>query len=187
VKDWDTKYRTTPSPNNEPSGFLVETVRILQPGLALDLACGAGRNMIHLAKLGWHVTGVDSSSEGLKIARARADALNLDIELIQNDLEAAPLQVDQQSLDLIIDFFYLHRPLWPLIRSGLKINGRFVAEIHLQDSTPGVKPMNPDFLLAPGELLSEFKDWKIEHYAEGTFSGLLSRRTAQIIARRVES
>jgi len=74
-----------------------------------------------------------------------------------------------------------------MIRSGLKIGGVFVAEIHLQDITPGIKPMNPEFLLAPGELLSEFRDWKIEDYSEVGRSTGLSRRTARLIARRMQA
>ncbi len=163
----------------------MEAIKDSKPGRALDLACGAGRNAVLLASRGWQVTGVDASSAGLKIAQSRTAALGLEIELIQADLETGGFQIEEQSYELIIDFFYLHRALWPVIRSGLKIGGVFVAEIHLQDITPGVKPMNPEFLLAPGELLSEFRDWKIEDYSEDGRSTVFSRRTARLIARRM--
>ena len=187
MKDWDTRYKTRGAASGLPAEFLTEAVKDSKPGHALDLACGAGSNAVFLASRGWQVTGVDASSEGLKIAKARATALGLEIDLIKADLETGRFQIAQQSYDLIIDFFYLHRALWPVIRSGLKIGGLFVAEIHLQDMTPGIKPMNPEFLLAPGELLSEFRDWKIENYSEGGRSIGLTRRTARLIARRTQT
>jgi len=187
LKDWDTRYRTRGTSSDLPAEFLMEAIKDSKPGRALDLACGAGRNAVLLASRGWQVTGVDASSAGLKIAQSRTAALGLEIELIQADLETGEFQLEEQSFDLIIDFFYLHRALWPVIRTGLKIGGVFVAEIHLQDITPGIKPMNPEFLLAPGELLSEFRDWKIEDYSEVGRSTGLSRRTARLIARRMQA
>ena len=41
----------------------------LEPGRALDLACGEGRNAVWLAERGWRVTGVDFSD--VAIAKAR--------------------------------------------------------------------------------------------------------------------
>jgi len=187
MKHWDTRYKTRGTTSDLPAEFLTEAIKYSKPGRALDLASGAGRNAVFLASRGWQVTAVDASSEGLKIAQSRTAALGLEIELIQADLETGGFRIEEQSHDLIIDFFYLHRALWPVIRSGLKIGGVFVAEIHLQDLTPGIKPMNPEFLLAPGELLSEFRDWKIEDYSEGVRSAGLSRRTARLIARRMQA
>ena len=37
----------------------------LEPGRALDLGCGEGRNAVWLASRGWAVTGVDFSDVGL--------------------------------------------------------------------------------------------------------------------------
>ena len=51
----------------EPSEFLVSEVQGLTPGAALDLACGAGRNAVWLARHGWRVTGVDR--EGIDLRR----------------------------------------------------------------------------------------------------------------------
>lgn len=38
----------------------------------LDIACGAGRHAVELARQGYNVTGVDISSESLALARARS-------------------------------------------------------------------------------------------------------------------
>ena len=48
---------------------------------------------------------------------------------------------------------YLHRPLFPHIFSSLAAGGIFIAETFGQGNAQFGKPSNPDFLLAPGELL----------------------------------
>jgi SAM-dependent methyltransferase len=56
-----------------PNQFVVAEVGGLEPGTALDLACGEGRNAVWLAGAGWDVTGVDFSGAGLdKAARLAA-------------------------------------------------------------------------------------------------------------------
>lgn len=54
----------------------------LQPGIALDVACGTGRHTTHLAARGHRVTGFDTSPEML----ARASAKIPDVEFRQADL-----------------------------------------------------------------------------------------------------
>ena len=55
----------------EPNRFLVAEVSGMEPGRALDVGTGEGRNAVWLAEQGWSVTGVDFSSVGLDKARAR--------------------------------------------------------------------------------------------------------------------
>ena len=73
---WDERYRTT-GWAADPDEELVELVGPLEPGAALDLGCGTGRNSIWLASRGWRVTGVDASLVGLDHLRQRADELGL--------------------------------------------------------------------------------------------------------------
>jgi methylase of polypeptide subunit release factors len=54
-----------------PNEFLVEMTKRREPGQALDVGMGQGRNSIYLAKQGWDVTGFDASSEGVRQARTR--------------------------------------------------------------------------------------------------------------------
>jgi len=69
--------------NPEPNAFLMETVRGMTPGTALDVAMGQGRNSIYLAKAGWRVTGFDVSGEGLAAARQAAERAGLKIATVQ--------------------------------------------------------------------------------------------------------
>jgi hypothetical protein len=54
------------------------------------------------------------------------------------------------------------------------------------DDDPGVKPMNPAFLLEPGELRAEFEGWELWRDFEGKREGSERRRAmAEIVARRI--
>lgn len=72
---WDARYSTDDLVwKAEPNRFLAPMIEGLEPGRALDLACGEGRNAVWLATQGWEVTGVDFSAVGLdKAARLAAD------------------------------------------------------------------------------------------------------------------
>jgi methylase of polypeptide subunit release factors len=56
-----------------PSALLVESIKGLRPGAALDAGMGQGRNAVYLASHGWTVTGFDISEEALAASRANAD------------------------------------------------------------------------------------------------------------------
>jgi len=48
---------------------------------------------------------------------------------------------------------YLHRPLLPVLVDSLERGGMLVYETFAQGNEKFGKPSNPEFLLAPGELL----------------------------------
>jgi len=57
--------------------WVAQHTATLNPGRAVDLACGEGRNAVYLAERGWHVVGVDFSAVAIDKARqleqSRAD------------------------------------------------------------------------------------------------------------------
>ncbi len=97
---WNKHFeRADPQFKTDPNAFLVEVASKLPPGHALDLGMGEGRNAIYLAKLGWHVTGVDSAEAGVAKARKRAESLGLKIDaLVQN---ADEFDFGNQRWDLV--------------------------------------------------------------------------------------
>ncbi len=56
-------------PHNQ---FLAEAIKGRQPGKALDIGTGEGRNALFLAGQGWEVTGFDISDVGVRMARDEA-------------------------------------------------------------------------------------------------------------------
>lgn len=77
--EWDERYRGAELVwGIEPNQFIRQQCERLPAGHALDLACGEGRNALWLARLGWHVVGVDFSETAITRAReltALEDAL----------------------------------------------------------------------------------------------------------------
>jgi SAM-dependent methyltransferase len=70
----------------EPNRFLVDEVEEIEPGRALDVACGSGRNAVWLAFRGWKVTGVDFSGIALEQARGLAAERGVEVEWVEADL-----------------------------------------------------------------------------------------------------
>ncbi len=68
----------------------------------LDLACGTGRHSIFFASCGYKVTAVDLSENLLKVARASAQAANVDIRFIQADMRHFCVN---EEFDLIVNLF----------------------------------------------------------------------------------
>ncbi len=63
-------------PSEELELFLNETHPLI--GEALDLGCGEGRNTLLLARYGYHVHAVDSSSQGIQKLKKYAHSRGLD-------------------------------------------------------------------------------------------------------------
>lgn len=177
---WDHHYSDPDGLDFTPAPLLVEVADRLPPGCALDLACGHGRNAIYLANLGWRVTAVDSSPVAIRLLRDRSSGLDVDLRLA--DLEAGEFPIRPASFDLICDFFYLQRDLFPQIREGIRPGGLFVGAIHLLDRA-AAPTRNPAFQLQPGELRKEFAGWKILFYSEGLETGT-TRPAARIVVRK---
>jgi len=91
----------------QPNRFLVAEVSDLQPGRALDLACGEGRNAVWLAEQGWRVTGVDFSAVALEKARRLAESRGVEAEWVHADLTA--FEPERGAQDLVV-VLYLQLP-----------------------------------------------------------------------------
>lgn len=68
----------------------------------LDIACGAGRHALELARLGYCVTGNDLSPFLLNTARSEARACNVELSFTCCDMRHLP---EGKSYDLIVQLF----------------------------------------------------------------------------------
>jgi SAM-dependent methyltransferase len=67
--EWDERYRGAQLVwGSEPNRWVAAELADVPPGVALDVACGEGRNAIWLARRGWRTTGLDFSAAGLRRA-----------------------------------------------------------------------------------------------------------------------
>ena len=82
---WNDAYLEDPDQSSVEDFFLLEEVRSLRPGTALDVGCGSGVNALKLAQSGWSVTGVDWSEEAVRLANSEAEARDLDAAFFAGD------------------------------------------------------------------------------------------------------
>ena len=160
-----------------PSPLLVETARNLQPGRALDLACGTGRNAVWLAERGWNVTAVDGSPTAIETLQKRCPAVDARVA----DLEKHEFPIAESEWDLIVVCHYLQRDLFEPMKHGVKPGGIALAIVHMFE--PGHERSR--FSLQPGELAKYFQGWDILHSYEGKPRDPGHRRAvAEIVARK---
>ncbi|MEX0797782.1 MAG: class I SAM-dependent methyltransferase, partial [Acidimicrobiia bacterium] len=88
-----------------PNAALVGEVSGMNPGRALDLGCGEGRNSIWLAEQGWDVTGVDFSNVAIERARAIAAQRGVSVKWEVADLNE--YEPPRRWFDLVVDL-YIH-------------------------------------------------------------------------------
>jgi SAM-dependent methyltransferase len=94
---WAATYDVAANPALHLEGpFMAELFAGLEPGRALDAACGTGRQAAALAELGHDVVGVDASGAMLEKAQARVPGA----EFRKGDLAALPLE--DGSVDLAV-------------------------------------------------------------------------------------
>lgn len=182
---WNARYAAGRFSSSEPHRLLVDTAHKLPPGRALDLACGTGRHAIFLAQNGWQVTAVDNSAVGIEIARTRARELGVEITFLAADLETGEFAIEPGAYDLICDFYYLQRDLFPEMKAGLRPGGIVISTIHIY----GEGEETEGFLLKEGELRGFFAGCEILHYHETSLTDIDAgdhhRRTAELVARQV--
>lgn len=167
-EDWDKRYASVGNLwAAKPNRFLVAEVAGLEPGRALDLACGEGQNAVWLATLGWDVTGVDFSEVAIAKARARAERDGVRVRFECGDL--LDYEAAAGSFDLVL-CLYLHIPsdgrrhVLAKASAALAPGGTFVLVGHdLTNLTDGVGgPSDPDILCTPDQIADELPGLEIE-------------------------
>ena len=166
-EDWDARYAGVENLwAAKPNRFLVAEVADLEPGRALDLACGEGQNAIWLATLGWQVTGVDYSEVAIAKARGRAERDEVDAEFVCADL--VTYEPGSSVFDLVV-VLYLHIPsrerhvVLDRATAALAPGGTFLLVGHdTLNMTEGVGgPSDPDIHFTPDEIAAELPDLEI--------------------------
>jgi 2-polyprenyl-3-methyl-5-hydroxy-6-metoxy-1,4-benzoquinol methylase len=182
---WNQKYTEAPEAWLEPDTFLLrafpEYIQPLfpNPGSALDLAGGAGRHSIWLARQGWEVTLIDISETAVEQARRNSGALVSQICFLIDDLTT--FSASQTQFDVVMVFFYLERKIFPEIVKAIRPGGLLVYKTltMAQMELPG-GPKDPAHLLERDELLRLADGLEVLYYHEG----VAKRVTAELVARK---
>lgn len=154
-------------------------------GKALDLACGQGRNAVHLSRHGLESHAFDISDVAISNLKQYAKDENVDIDARVVDLKRERLQ--ENNFDVIVVSHFLDRSLFADIKNALKPQGLIFYQTFTKLKIDDIGPSNPDYLLERNELLVQFKEFKVLVYCENddvgnTREGL--RNEAMIIAQK---
>ena len=166
-----------------PSQLLIEFDYLLPTGgVALDAACGMGRNGFYLVKRGLRVISLDISETALShlVRRYRSEGLKPSVAIYDLSNPWFP----NDYFDVIINFRFLNRYTFPVYRGALKPGGILFFETFLQSDDD---TQHPEYYLDTGELLDEFKQFEVIHWEEKkiTRQGELTQKwIAQLVARK---
>ena len=182
---WNKRYLmgSTEWLSHPPKKLLIDFAHLLpNNGRALDVASGVGTNSILLAEQGLSTIALDVSYIATKLAKDRFSKIGLGIEAAVCDLTG--LWLPANSFDVIMNFCYLERSIFPVLRQSLKPGGLFFFESYLNSPS---HTFNQDYYLESGELCESFSELEIIHSKQidresGTQGS--GRKLEQLVARK---
>lgn len=174
----------------DPSDWIVRFAHLVDPvGSVLDVASGPGRHARWFEARGHPVTALDRDADALATCGAT--------ETIRCDLETNPIvwPVAGRRFAAVVVTRYLHRPLFPFLLDALDEGGVLLYETFAFGNARFGKPANPDFLLAPGELLARcaglsvvaFEDGIVERPSPASIQRICALRVAAPVNTRDDS
>jgi 2-polyprenyl-3-methyl-5-hydroxy-6-metoxy-1,4-benzoquinol methylase len=170
-----------------PSAFVVEAVKGLKRGAALDLGCGQGRNAVYLAGAGWKVTGMDLSQAGLDAAQANAAMAGVTIRTEKGAYATYDLGAGRWDLVAVIFAWApVAEPTFlARLKDSLKPGGVLLFEHFIDDPDEPRAPMVR--ALKPNELKALFADFELVSYEETETTadwGGPGTRVVRMVARK---
>ena len=182
---WNTRWqeRSAEGEPRPPSAWIVSLDWIFpRRGRALDLAGGAGRHALWMARRGLDVTIADVSEVGLELARRAARAEGLVVFPLETDLEEAP--VPRGPWDAVVVYHFLQRSLFAGVAAELAPGG-VLAFCHptLVNLERHAQP-GPRYLLDPGEAAALIERAGLEIVSAVETWSETDRHEARVIARR---
>ncbi|MDH5707030.1 MAG: methyltransferase domain-containing protein, partial [Candidatus Aminicenantes bacterium] len=157
--------------NSNPSEFMMESVKGLQPGTALDVGAGQGRNSVWLAQQGWDVTGIDISGVGLAAATANAEKAGVKIKTVKTSYQDFDFGMEKWDLIvMILSWAPVSDPNFVAqLNASLRPGGAVVFEHVLITEKQSFPPVVHG--LPPNALLKHFSGFHIQKYEEGVWQG----------------
>jgi len=175
---------------NPPHSEVVKACRVIEPGKALDMGCGAGRNALYLAQLGFDVTAVDINPNALGMLQSIIEQEGL------GNIEARRYDINQANLGAAYDFIACTVTL--MFLDPARVDA-VIADMQRCTSAGGHNlivaamstdeypcPMNFPFTLGPGELSAAYAGWELLEYNEnlGTMHNGAQLQFATLLARK---
>jgi SAM-dependent methyltransferase len=199
---WDEIFKSEGRFYPEPFPRFNEVVQIFKDhgcSEILDLGCGSGRHLIHLAQEGFKAVGLDISPTGLRLTHEWMDEEGLEADLVLADMRE-PLPFREGSYNGLLSTQVIHhariagvrsaiQEIWRVLVSGgvafITVSGR-KDEGELEEIEPGtIVPLTgpekglPHHIFSKQELREEFQDFDLMDFsvrAEGKVLAVLVRK-----------
>jgi len=132
--DYLKQYEDDPERTASEVDAVEKVLHLAKGARILDLACGAGRHAIELARRGYRVTGFDLSEELLKAARAAARAARQRVAFAQGDMRGLPYRGEfPAAINMFSSFGYFDsdeddRKVLEGVARALKPRGKLLME-----------------------------------------------------------
>lgn len=184
---WTERYRQAGDSDKAASTWLVDAALSLPPDATIvDLAGGLGRHARPLARQGRHVVLVDFVESAVRAARTGVSG----VDPVVADLWHLPFAPG--TLDAILVANFLERSLFPHFVRLLKPGGHLIyetytlANVALVAAGEARAPRSPNYMLAPGELISLVAPLHVLASREGVVEDHAGRRAcASVLARKL--
>ncbi len=170
-----------------PSPFIVEAMASLEAprpqARALDLACGAGRHALVLARAGYAVLAVDWAVPALRTLGENARRGRLAIACLATDVST--YVPPENHYDVVLSTNFLDRSCLQPMRRAVARGGVLLLETFLEGQERYGHPSNPEYLLHRGEIENLCRGWDILLAHEGLLTrGGDAAMMAGVLARR---
>jgi SAM-dependent methyltransferase len=170
--------------NTAPNAFLVEMIKGVKPGRALDVGMGQGRNTLYLAQQGWDAEGFDPADRA--VAAAQQQATELGVRITTHVARAEDFDWGEAKWDLIVLSYVGGREYAGKVLRALRPGGMVILEAFHRDTTK-TRPVGGAVVFDSNELLRLFGEFRIVQYEDTNAvadCGLIETRVVRLAAVR---
>jgi SAM-dependent methyltransferase len=164
VSGWSRYYAATGA---DPRQTLLDALaRFDEPGLAVDLGCGTGRDTFELLSRGWRVLAIDAEEEAIRRVRERAgDNKQLTTQLMRfEEAELPSCELVNASWSLPFCAPAAFARFWERIVAALQPGGRFCGQLF--GERDGWAPADDMTFLTRGEAEKLLSTFDLERFGE---------------------
>ncbi len=175
---------------NPPHSEVVQACRVVEAGKALDMGCGAGRNALYLAHLGFDVTAVDVNPTALGTLQSIIEQERIDnIEARRYDINQADLGATYDFIACTVTLMFLDPARVDAVIADMQrctTAGGHNLIVAAMNTDEYPCPMNFPFTLGTGELSAAYAGWELLEYNEnlGTMHNGARLQFATLLARK---